>query len=102
MPFIAATALRLPLVVHDSKGLGIPVQNLAELTSGFEVHFLHGRDLHGLARPWIARLARIPVTDTERTEATQLDPLTPDKGLDNSLEHGANHRTGIAFRDIGR
>ena len=102
MPFIAATALRLPLVAQDSKGLGIPVQNLVELTPGLEVHFLLRRDLHGLARSWIVRLARIPVTDTERTEATQLDPLTPGKGLDNSLEHGANHRTGVAFRDIGR
>ena len=102
MPFIAATALRLPLVAQDSKGLGIAVQNLVELTPGLEVHLLPRRDLHGLARPWIPRLARVPVTDTERTEATQLDPLTPGKGLDNGLEHRADHRTGIAFRDAGR
>lgn len=102
MPFIAATALRLPLVAQDSKSLGIPVQNLVELTPGLEVHFLLGHDLHGLAGSWITRLAGVPLTDTERAKATQLDPITLGKRLTDGLEHGADHCTGVAFRNVGR
>jgi len=102
MPFIAATALLLPAVAQGSKCLGITVQNLVELTPGFEMHRLLGGDLYCLASSRITRFARIPLTGAEHTKATQLDPAALDKGAADSLEHRANHRTGVAFRDVCR
>ena len=77
-----------------------PLQGAFQGGGGLEAHGFRSRDLHGLARLWIAAHAGGPILHLKGPEPDQLDlPITPDSG-GNSVQNGGDGILGGPFGGI--
>jgi len=70
-----------------------PVQQLfSQVLTRLEVRNPLRRDLDHFSGLGVAARARVPMTDSERAEPTQLDPLATEEGIADGRHHGLDAR----------
>src|SRR6185503_14779743 len=72
-----------------------------EVLARLEADRASGRNLHFLARPWVAADPALARLDLEDAEPPELDPLPAHHGVLHRLEDRFHRHFGLHLRDVG-
>src|SRR4029450_4227103 len=82
-------------------GLRSLLTEVLEVLARLEADRASGRNLHFLARPWVAADSALARFDLEDAEPAQLDPLPAHHGVLHRLEDRFDRHFGLDLRDVG-